>query len=281
MTDKRLTSWKEAGLSNSFMFRLVMEKPELCRMLIETVLDIKIRKLEYLEPEKSFEAKLASKGIRLDIYAEDDAGTAYDIEMQVAGSDKRNLGRRTRYYQSLMDDDALKKGMLYSRLRKSVIIFICTFDPFDRGLGRYTFSSLCREDNSLELGDEVTKVFINTTGDKHQLTRELVSLMEYINEGKVTDSFTEKLNDRVAALRDDDGKEALFMTYQQTLSEVEDKGLQDSILNGFLRGFKKGIQRGIQKGIQKGIQRGIQKGIQKGIRKGIQRGIQKGIRKGT
>ena len=172
---------------------------------------------------KEFEAKLASKGIRLDIYAEDDAGTAYDIEMQVAGSDKRNLGRRTRYYQSLMDDDALKKGMLYSRLRKSVIIFICTFDPFDRGLGRYTFSSLCREDNSLELGDEVTKVFINTTGDKHQLTRELVSLMEYINEGKVTDSFTEKLNDRVAALRDDDGKEALFMTYQQTLLEEKYK----------------------------------------------------------
>ena len=222
-------SWKEAGLSNNFMFRLVMEKPELCTQLLERVLDIKINKLEYLEPEKSFEAKLTSKGIRLDLYIEDENGTAYDIEMQTGNADKKDLGKRTRYYQSLMDEDALKKGVLYRKLRKSIIIFICTFDPFDRNFGRYTFNCRCNEDTELLLDDAATRVFINTKGDRHRVTKALANLMDYINDGTVTDNFTKQLNERVTILRGDDGKEALFMTYQQTLLEVEDKGIQKGI----------------------------------------------------
>ena len=34
--------WKSATISNNFMFRLVMEKQELCKPLIERILDIKI-----------------------------------------------------------------------------------------------------------------------------------------------------------------------------------------------------------------------------------------------
>ena len=62
--------WKNATISNNFMFRLVMEKQELCKPLIERILDIKISKIVYLEPEKNLEAKLLSKGVRLDIYVE-------------------------------------------------------------------------------------------------------------------------------------------------------------------------------------------------------------------
>lgn len=40
--ENKLLFWKEAGLSNNFMFRLVMEKPELCTQLLERVLDIKL-----------------------------------------------------------------------------------------------------------------------------------------------------------------------------------------------------------------------------------------------
>ena len=37
--------WKKATISNNFMFRLVMEKQELCKPLIERILDIKISKI--------------------------------------------------------------------------------------------------------------------------------------------------------------------------------------------------------------------------------------------
>lgn len=63
-----MKDFRNATISNNFMFRLVMEKPELCRQLLERILDTKISKIVYPEAEKSLEAQLTSKGIRLDIY---------------------------------------------------------------------------------------------------------------------------------------------------------------------------------------------------------------------
>jgi hypothetical protein len=58
-----------------------MEKPELCRQLLERVLDVKISEINYPEGEKSLEAQLTSKGVRLDIYVTLADGTVIDVEM--------------------------------------------------------------------------------------------------------------------------------------------------------------------------------------------------------
>ena len=220
--DKRIAKWNKLTLRNNFMFRLVMEKQELCKKLIECILGIKIKSISYMEHETSFEANLTSKGIRLDLFVIDEDGVAYDIEMQMDNSYKEFLGRRTRYYISTMDNNALKKGERYSQLRKSYVIFICTFDPFGRGLAKYTFNAICNEDHSLVLDDGVTRVFINTEGDRHRISKELASLIGYISTGEVTDDYTQDLDEEVRALRNDDGRERDYMTYMQTIMEHED-----------------------------------------------------------
>ena len=220
--DKRIAKWSKLTLRNNFMFRLVMEKQELCKKLIECILGIKIKSISYMEHEKSFEANLRSKGIRLDLFVIDEDGVAYDIEMQMDNSYKEFLGRRTRYYISTMDNNALKKGERYSQLRKSYVIFICTFDPFGRGLAKYTFNAICNEDHSLVLDDGVTRVFINTEGDRHRISKELASLIGYISTGEVTDDYTKDLDEEVRTLRNDDGRERDYMTYMQTIMEHED-----------------------------------------------------------
>ena len=220
--DKRIAKWNKLTLRNNFMFRLVMEKQELCKKLIECILGIKIKSISYMEHEKSFEANLKSKGIRLDLFVIDEDGVAYDIEMQMDNSYKEFLGRRTRYYISTMDNNALKKGERYSQLRKSYVIFICTFDPFGRGLAKYTFNAICNEDHSLVLDDGVTRVFINTEGDRHRISKELASFIGYISTGEVTDDYTKDLDEEVRALRNDDGRERDYMTYMQTIMEHED-----------------------------------------------------------
>ena len=220
--DKRIAKWNKLTLRNNFMFRLVMEKQELCKKLIECILGIKIKSISYMEHEKSFEANLKSKGIRLDLFVIDEDGVAYDIEMQMDNSYKEFLGRRTRYYISTMDNNALKKGERYSQLRKSYVIFICTFDPFGRGLAKYTFNAICNEDHSLVLDDGVTRVFINTEGDRHRISKELASLIGYISTGEVTDDYTKDLDEEVRTLRNDDGRERDYMTYMQTIMEHED-----------------------------------------------------------
>ena len=220
--DKRIAKWNKLTLRNNFMFRLVMEKQELCKKLIECILGIKIKSISYMEHEKSFEANLKSKGIRLDLFVIDEDGVAYDIEMQMDNSYKEFLGRRTRYYISTMDNNALKKGERYSQLRKSYVIFICTFDPFGRGLAKYTFNAICNEDHSLVLDDGVTRVFINTEGDRHRISKELASFIGYISTGEVTDDYTKDLDEEVRTLRNDDGRERDYMTYMQTIMEHED-----------------------------------------------------------
>ena len=235
--DKRIAKWNKLTLRNNFMFRLVMEKQELCKKLIECILGIKIKSISYMEHEKSFEANLKSKGIRLDLFVIDEDGVAYDIEMQMDNSYKEFLGRRTRYYVSTMDNNALKKGERYSQLRKSYVIFICTFDPFGRGLAKYTFNAICNEDHSLVLDDGVTRVFINTEGDRHRISKELASLIGYISTGEVTDDYTKDLDEEVRALRNDDGRERDYMTYMQTIMEHEDMA--------YSRGITQGISQGI------------------------------------
>lgn len=235
--DKRIAKWNKLTLRNNFMFRLVMEKQELCKKLIECILGIKIKSISYMEHEKSFEANLRSKGIRLDLFVIDEDGVAYDIEMQMDNSYKEFLGRRTRYYVSTMDNNALKKGERYSQLRKSYVIFICTFDPFGRGLAKYTFNAICNEDHSLVLDDGVTRVFINTEGDRHRISKELASLIGYISTGEVTDDYTKDLDEEVRTLRNDDGRERDYMTYMQTIMEHEDMA--------YSRGITQGISQGI------------------------------------
>ena len=243
--DKRIAKWSKLTLRNNFMFRLVMEKQELCKKLIECILGIKIKSISYMEHEKSFEANLRSKGIRLDLFVIDEDGVAYDIEMQMDNSYKEFLGRRTRYYVSTMDNNALKKGERYSQLRKSYVIFICTFDPFGRGLAKYTFNAICNEDHSLVLDDGVTRVFINTEGDRHRISKELASLIGYISTGEVTDDYTKDLDEEVRTLRNDDGRERDYMTYMQTIMEHEDMA--------YSRGISQGIAQGISQGITQGI----------------------------
>ena len=236
--DKRIAKWNKLTLRNNFMFRLVMEKQELCKKLIECILGIKIKSISYMEHEKSFEANLKSKGIRLDLFVIDEDGVAYDIEMQMDNSYKEFLGRRTRYYVSTMDNNALKKGERYSQLRKSYVIFICTFDPFGRGLAKYTFNAICNEDHSLVLDDGVTRVFINTEGDRHRISKELASLIGYISTGEVTDDYTKDLDEEVRALRNDDGRERDYMTYMQTIMEHEDIAYSQGITQGISQANK-------------------------------------------
>lgn len=209
-----------------------MEKPELCRQLLERVLDVEISDIGYPEGEKSLEAQLSSKGIRLDIYVTLADGTAIDVEMQAVGSSKEVLAKRTRYYQSMLDNDTLKKGMLYTKLRKTIIIFICTFDPFDRNFSKYTFSTKCHEDSELSLEDDMYKIFINTHGDRHRISKALSNLMDYINGSEPSDEFTRQLQEEVELQRDDEGKKALYMTYNQTLMEREEIGLAKGLEKG-------------------------------------------------
>jgi len=73
--------WEELGISNDFIFGKVMQDPKLCKKLLEIILHVKIKWISFPVRQKSIEIYDDAKGIRLDVYVDDDKGTVYNVEM--------------------------------------------------------------------------------------------------------------------------------------------------------------------------------------------------------
>ena len=215
--------WANATIKNNFIFSKTMEMfPNLCRQLLEFILNIKIKSISYPEREKTIEARTDSKGIRLDVYVEDkDTNRSFDVEMQISNSD--NLAKRTRYYQGLLDIDKLKRGQHYSSLGQSFIIFICPFDKFKQGRHIYTFQERCDQDTNLKLNDGTTKIFLSTKGTLNDVSKEIKAFLNYVEYNTITGKFITELNNAVNSVKTNQKARHDFMTLQMYLLENEMK----------------------------------------------------------
>ena len=235
MTNKNsvLKKWQDATIQDNFVFSKTMEmNPEICRRLIEIILNIRVKKINYPEREKVIESRTDSKGIRLDVYVEDNKNRSFDLEMQIADSD--NIAKRMRYYQGLIDVDKLKRGQHYSALGESYIIFICPFDRFKQGRHIYTFRERCDQDHNLQLNDGAVKIFLSTKGTLNDVSQEIKNFLDYVDSGIVSGRFVKELDAAVRVVKSNEKARLEFMTYQMALLERE--------LEGEERGRKAGIE---------------------------------------
>ena len=67
--------WENLKISNDFMFAKVMRNPELCKGMLERLLDISIDRVEYPEEQKVIDIAKDSKSVRLGVYLKDEKGT--------------------------------------------------------------------------------------------------------------------------------------------------------------------------------------------------------------
>ncbi len=234
--------YSELELTNSFIFSKVMTEERLCKKLLEIILGIKIRKIDYLEAEKQLEFAPDAKGVRLDVYVDDKHGTVYDIEMQAI--DTKELPKRSRYYQSMIDMTVLERGAEYSKLKKSYVIFICMSDVFNKGRYVYTFRNICVEDSSIELGDEATKIFLNPFG-KGEISEELTEFFGYLRDHKPTGEFTQALNESVVKARTSAEWRKEYMTVEMEIRQAayvagEEAGAK-ILVNLICKKLKKGM----------------------------------------
>ena len=169
------------------------------------------------------------RSVRLDIYASDEVQVEYDIEMQ--NEDEHNLPKRSRYYQGEMDITSLKPGEDFKSLRPCFIIFICTFDPFGKGLYRYTFENKCLE-TELSLGDEVQKIFLNTKGIHTEgVSEELIHLLKYIENSTDTcaaeakNVTIQKIHSRIKEMKKNRNLGVRYMQMEELLKKREQEGI--------------------------------------------------------
>ena len=68
--------------------------------------------MEPVQSEKTMLGILDSKSVRFDVYTRDDK-MIFDIEMQTTM--RKDLSKRARYYQSVIDMDNLSRGKSFAR----------------------------------------------------------------------------------------------------------------------------------------------------------------------
>ena len=129
------------------------------------------------------------------MYVKDEKEVVYDIEMQV--SHTKELPKRSRYYQSMIDLQLIDKGQLYDELKRSYVIFICPFDLYGKGRHIYTFENICKEDSSISMGDEAVKIFLNVKGTMDDVSDELKAFLDYVAGKKPKNAYVERLEEAV------------------------------------------------------------------------------------
>ena len=222
------TEWEKLGISNDFLFGKVMQDAELCKELLQIIFpNMKIDHIEYPVLQKTINMDADAKSIRLDVYIVDNKGTVYDIEMQMA--DTKELPKRTRYYQAMMDLEMIDKGQSYKKLKKSFVIFICPFDLFNEGRHLYTFKNICIEDKKILLGDDTTKIFLNTEGKMADVNQKLTAFLDYVAGKKSDDSFVQKLENAIKIAKQNREWRHEYMTLLMRDQENIEKGIERGI----------------------------------------------------
>ena len=237
-----IKSFDELTITDDFMFGVVMGDPKNLKPLIEYILGVKIARIEYPERQKTIEVNPDRKGVRLDVYCEDDEKTVYAIEIQT--SDEKNLPKRIRYYRDMIDINILDKGMNYKELRKSFVIFICTFDYFKKDRYMYTFLSQCQEDGDLYLNDETTSIVLNVNGTIGEIDEELKGALRYMAGQAPSGAYAETLDAAVKEARINKKWRRDYMSIALKFQEYEEIGEARGIEIGEARGKEIGEARG-------------------------------------
>jgi len=213
---------KELNLTDRFLFDEVMEDDETHRDALSIILGREIPPLSQNETEKEKRVSPLARSIRMDVFSIDEDNTIYNTEMQEKW--KKDLAKRSRYYQSLIDTGLLEPGILdYNTLNDSYIIIIMPFDLFGHKKYCYTFEPRCKELPDYRLLDGTTRIFLNIHGtNDDEVSKELVDFLHYLedtSEQSAMKSDSEKIRRIAEQVRKVKANEEVGVRYMQAWEE--------------------------------------------------------------
>lgn len=231
---------------DKFLFDEAMEDKDNMKTLLDIVLGQDTHLKYPPQTEKEFRNSKENRQIRLDVYAIDEDDVVYDTEPQKQNT--KNLPKRSRLYQGLIDSNLLPPGSIdFNALNTVIIIMIMPFDLFGYELYQYTFRMKCEEISELELEDGATRIFLNSHGKHPEFVNpELIELLEYME--KSTDTVAKKceskrihqMHERITKLK---SSKEMEIKYMQKWEEKEIER-QEAYAEGEHVGEKRGRTEG-------------------------------------
>ncbi len=182
---------KDMDLMDDFLFGESMMNEEtaipMAKMIIERATGLKVRNLEITCQKMVNGLDTDYHGIRLDVSAseidirEKNAETVRVYDIEPNNGSMKELPRRDRYYQSLIDVRLLEAGTDYYKLPELWSIWILPNDPFGGNRMLYTVKNVVEEMPEIEYNDGIKKIFLYTDGEIGG-SRALKNLLRYIRD---------------------------------------------------------------------------------------------------
>ncbi len=221
----------EADITADPIFSWVMEQGNNCRDLLRAIApELHIQTASF-ETQKRLKFHPAMHGIIPDIYATDNKGRVFDIELQMTLPDF--LGKRMRYYFSMMDQSLFMQGENYRNLPTTYLILILPTDPLGLNQYRYdtTWSTKGFKHDPLNIGQKL--ILLNASGTKGKITPRLQGFFDLMR-GKINtnDSFVQKLQSDVEKYKTNPERRKELMDYQMKLDDMRYVGEKAGIKTG-------------------------------------------------
>ena len=226
------------GLTNDIIFGWIMKSDENCLAIIRAILpELNITSIVHKEAQHDITPVTSARGVRFDAVVQDDQKRYYDIEMQVENID--DLGKRTRYYQSQIDNEILTKGQTFHELKESFVIFLCAFDPFGYGLHRYQFHQYEDSIRDLRLDTQSHVLFINAKGTKGEVSSDLAGIIDVMNQKpNQTNPLASKLMKEIDYYNQNPEKRRELMDYETKLKDERLIGIKEGEKIGSVKATK-------------------------------------------
>ena len=233
-----LKPYDELFFTDDFLFSKVMRDPKIAKGVVQNLLGIKVKKIEFVTSQYSIDELYNGKGIRLDAYLEDE-DKIIDIEMQSVI--KKDEGLRMRYYQSMMDIDHLNRGESFKELKESYVMFICLDDPFSDGKPVYNFVTKELDGNRI-LNDRIHKVIYNASSFEKAENPNVRAFLEFLKRHAATDPLTKEIQTAVNSCKNQQKWRAEYMLWKDQIREWKDEAKEDGLEEGRAEGLKEGAK---------------------------------------
>ena len=225
--------YSDLKFTDDFLFcKILVHNPDIAKDILELILNKHIGRVA-VQKQQSIEITADGRGIRLDVYAEEN-DTIYDMEMQT--TKKEDLPERTRYYQGMIDLDSIARGCRFKDLKDVYVLFICMQDPFKLNSAVYTFKNLCVQNPKLQLGDRTTKVILNAQGITEGISDELKDFIIYLNTGEAGTDLCKQIQREVEKAKTREDWKVEYMTLLMRDEEKREEGRKEGIKEGKVEG---------------------------------------------
>lgn len=239
---------QDLNMMDSFLFEATTEDMEnakkIAKIIIKRATGHSVENL-VVESQKQLKGLSMDKhGIRMDLYmqeisSEDNTSILrlYDIEPNKYY--EKDLPRRNRFYQSLMDSKLLSGKCRYQHLPEMITIWILPYDPFGDDRMIYTIKNMVVENPNLVYNDGITKIILYTKGTKGG-SKELKDFLTYMENTTLSNAVDKELLELQEIVNNVKSKEDVGERYM-TLQEMIDYEKRDSYEEGLKDGHVRGI----------------------------------------